>query len=571
MFCTNCGKEIPDDSAFCTFCGQKVEAEQKKRKADIIGGSLRKRSKPSIKMALGIGGAAVLAVAGISFAVARSNPKTIVTEGIQKTWKAICKEETGLGAYLGRKQLIKLLETGKTRQEISGNMSASILGLRLDNAQVHVQIDKNGGKELSAAAEAVIEGQELGEGLLYRNEDAIYVSAPELIDGSFYLEPAQLEEKLENSGYRAELLNTYGLYVPEEMEINHDQLAKKLKDALKEDWSKLYENMKVEKTQEKSFSVGGKQTKCQGYEITIQKEDLKDVLEAASDAVVPEIINSRPIFVHDYSGQELLDGGVSSNGEVSEDSVREIEQEYERAIKTIQQVVKQCLSLIKSDQVFNVYIGPKGRIVAAEAEWEIPQEILAPLAAFEGMEIPAGIEESLGTVSGRLEFLGSKNPLDNAKAEGSLNLGGLVSCTVGVERKMNDTKEELQDSAKIFWTASGLIGMLSENAEVEGRLNKETGEWKLETSLSGSDGLSVGGTFSDVKKGKGFCLTIDDINQNLRILGFYLGTSETDFSYRIGPLKEDIENEMETDESRNVLEMSADEWKAIFKEITERQ
>ena len=25
MFCTNCGKEIPDDSIFCTFCGQKVD------------------------------------------------------------------------------------------------------------------------------------------------------------------------------------------------------------------------------------------------------------------------------------------------------------------------------------------------------------------------------------------------------------------------------------------------------------------------------------------------------------------------------------------------------------------
>ena len=25
MYCTNCGKEIPDDSVFCTFCGQKVD------------------------------------------------------------------------------------------------------------------------------------------------------------------------------------------------------------------------------------------------------------------------------------------------------------------------------------------------------------------------------------------------------------------------------------------------------------------------------------------------------------------------------------------------------------------
>lgn len=28
MFCTNCGKEIPNESQFCTFCGNKVKGKE---------------------------------------------------------------------------------------------------------------------------------------------------------------------------------------------------------------------------------------------------------------------------------------------------------------------------------------------------------------------------------------------------------------------------------------------------------------------------------------------------------------------------------------------------------------
>ena len=34
MFCTNCGKEIPNDSKFCEYCGEKINIE--KKNGDIV-------------------------------------------------------------------------------------------------------------------------------------------------------------------------------------------------------------------------------------------------------------------------------------------------------------------------------------------------------------------------------------------------------------------------------------------------------------------------------------------------------------------------------------------------------
>ena len=36
MFCTNCGKEIPDDSVFCDFCGSRVQTEEEREKTVLV-------------------------------------------------------------------------------------------------------------------------------------------------------------------------------------------------------------------------------------------------------------------------------------------------------------------------------------------------------------------------------------------------------------------------------------------------------------------------------------------------------------------------------------------------------
>jgi len=36
MFCPNCGKEIPDGSTFCFYCGAKITNEKKERNGKSI-------------------------------------------------------------------------------------------------------------------------------------------------------------------------------------------------------------------------------------------------------------------------------------------------------------------------------------------------------------------------------------------------------------------------------------------------------------------------------------------------------------------------------------------------------
>lgn len=43
MFCTNCGKELPDGSAFCTNCGMKISSDPAKNKLTQLKRRSRKR------------------------------------------------------------------------------------------------------------------------------------------------------------------------------------------------------------------------------------------------------------------------------------------------------------------------------------------------------------------------------------------------------------------------------------------------------------------------------------------------------------------------------------------------
>lgn len=560
MFCTNCGKEIADDSVFCVHCGQKVEERQKKAEnghhlsVDRLKGGFKVYKNK--KAAIGLGAAAAVVIVGITFGALYSTPKAAVAKGFQKTWKAVCKEETGLSAYLGANKLKKALETGKTRQSISGSISAGTFGMDLGDAGVGIVIDKNGDQDLAVNVKGEIAGMDFGQGMMYRDPDGLYVSCPDLVDGSFYLDQSQLKRDFSDNEYRQKLWNEYGIYIPEGLETDFDHVMKKVKLAVAKDLNELYQNMEVEKTEKKTFSIDGKEKKCQGYQVTVKKEDLKDVLGSASKVLVDEAVNYLCIF-DSINGSWLRD---------NYGTVAEVADYYQPEIQELHQGVNQCTNVIKEDLVFDAYIGPKGRLTAVEAETEIPSMI----AALTGMGGTAGMGKSMGTASASLQLLGGKNPLDQMNLEGTIDLNGLASISANVTRDLKDTKKEIQDCTKVILEGNGMNFIsVSWDMELNGNLDKKTGEWKVDavgSSPLNTASMAVEGTFSDVKKGKGFSVSLGDMDFDLRVFGIALGTIEPEFNYQIEPLKENMTNELTEGEVRNILEMSGDEWEAVFRE-----
>jgi uncharacterized membrane protein YvbJ len=49
MFCNKCGKEIPDNSSFCNFCGQKIELLNKEKKEEQSQKQTEDQTEDSIK------------------------------------------------------------------------------------------------------------------------------------------------------------------------------------------------------------------------------------------------------------------------------------------------------------------------------------------------------------------------------------------------------------------------------------------------------------------------------------------------------------------------------------------
>ena len=54
MFCTNCGKEIPDSSQFCEYCGKSTQSKLQSTKNIQVTIQRRKRFTNSVSANLGI-------------------------------------------------------------------------------------------------------------------------------------------------------------------------------------------------------------------------------------------------------------------------------------------------------------------------------------------------------------------------------------------------------------------------------------------------------------------------------------------------------------------------------------
>ena len=540
MFCTNCGKEIPDDSIFCTFCGQKVDggAAPADAGSSVMSKLPKKISKKSATVAAA---AAVVIVVGAVVMNVAASPKAAVAKGIQKTWKASCQKETGLNAYLGMNSLEKMLKDKSASQIVSGSVSARIFGTQAGDADFKVQLDTEKDEKLAVNAEGSIAGMDIGTISFYKDEKDVYAAATELLDGSFHVDLKDLEKKLNDRDYLESLWDDYKIYIAEGQDIDSKELSEKIAKTAKTDLKALYKNMEVKKTEKKSFSIGGKDKKCQGYDVTIKSDNIKQLIEDVSDVYIDECG-----YLNDYS--------YASDYDSKEEYVNEYKD-------TVRKEVKQLANAFKKDLNLQVYVGPGGRMVSIGAEGKIPATVMMDVF----------YENGNGTVEVSADFLGSKNPLDEMVISGEMQIANSGSCTVEVTRTLKDDKSSIDDSVEISLSAIDGSTNLSGSAELYGKVNKQNGKWEvgMEGSIPGvfnTSNVYAEGTFENVKKGKSFLVRVEDVNLTSLVGG--LGAIDLDVSYEIAPLKGGISNSMSKGTVYDVLDLTEDDWNDIEKEIS---
>ncbi len=413
----------------------------------------------------GIGAAAVIAIALIVFFVNYNSPKNTVLRSIRNTANAIVKEDTGIGEYLGWNSLLKNLTQGKTRQVLAGEVDMDDLDMGVSGSLgLSMTIDSDAGKEAMVNLDLIVSDMNMKLANAYYDKNMLLVSIPKLYSQSLLLDWEQMEEMVDNGQFFDVMEDTYDWYMDsDEKEAVEDffrkdntsaELSEKYQDYSEKVWKALYRNMEVEKEGSRKYTIGGNDRRCTGYEVTIQREDIVDVMDNFLDFVDEEMV-------------EYLAAATVTNPVALRDDIEDVRRELDDAIE--------------DDLLFTVYVGPGSRMVAAEWEGE------------EG--------EGLS-----LELLGEKNPLDNMSFSADDDGEIILEIYRDVEDKSSGT---MTDNIGLTAGYTNLAATLE--------LDKNKGDWELVLDYSdywSADEISFSGVFENVSKGKNFTMTCDRIRSS---------------------------------------------------------
>lgn len=507
MFCTKCGFELPEGTVFCTSCGAKQEQafvevqsfqkEGNEKPKTGLKWSLKKPGAPKAgnslpgdkkkrKKIIGSCIAGVAVIALVAGAVVLNQPKIKLMRSAHKTYRDAVKTETGIGEYLGLKEIMEEIRTGKTHQEftIAGKQDGEHLGLR-----AVINMDKKSG-EMGLSAYPMYKNSELTELLLYRNPERTAIALPDLYDGSFYFSNADAVKKFRESALNAFIEQWTGRHGGEDVMSDEDrakaaQMMQRFLAQSDGTLKQMGKNITVEKIGNKNFTIGGKAKKCKGFEVTVSKKDMKNMLK--------EVYK----FVEKDESPKRIFTSLPRMGE----------DEFEYFLNFLDMMMSELENSLEDDFVMTLYTGPKGRMVSMEWEYEF---------AFSGMENTG--------VSMNVSLLGKENPLDVIEAEYKFPsmVNGVPSGYTGIitptrytytlnreltynksSGQMEDAVELLAKASKNDWNDSAKVSCITS-------LNQKNGAWDVTLRVD-DDKVKAEGSISDVKKGKSFNFVMDKL------------------------------------------------------------
>lgn len=533
MFCTKCGSEIPAGDAFCTNCGAKQEMEADSSNLEKAAGRGTKKlaaasrvklffnrgnKKPLGKGKIVIGAAAVVIAAGALIFL--NVPKNKVMLGAYKTGKAILKEDTALDKILGLSDIKDDIVNGKTMQTVSAEVkgSDSTWGIAPDiGLKGEIASDRKKGT-LLITGYPTYNGKEQLEGILYRNEAQTVMAVPDLYDGYFYFDNATMKDKFYDSALNRLLLEQ-GIEILHETERAGE--SRSYSQYTGEAWKQLYKGAKVTRDENKSFQINGKTKRCKGYEVVFSKKDMKNLLKSHI-----KFIDNHPTV------RALVGAGMTMDGGLYGRSEREKEARIDDEMNYIIRALETCQDSLNDDLTMLVYIGPKGRVVSVEGEYD-----------FE-------FEDDDFSIEGALSLLGKGNPLDDVAIEGSCS-NSYDNDRLSFEFTGNQTLKKSDRQVNSIMELSASDGYGKGKCTWEGNVDAKDKTWDLTVKLP-SVTAKAEGTLDNLKKGKSLQMDIDKLKMEASGITFLT----LEGSYSVAPLgNTKIENPSDGNETIDLFDM----------------
>lgn len=314
MFCTNCGKQLPDSAKFCTNCGTRMETAEpvnyfkpaQKSLADEMPEvkpvpapepvaayapadipkappkAKRKKFNP-LAVIIPAAGTAVIALIVVLILVAFGGDKATVGKALVKS----------AGEFSDAVVNFETPEIVNDNQEVVGSESLSLWINSLPQApevegmgiQINTDINEPG-RSSQITVSGTYGAAEIITAQILLEDAYLYADVPQITGGrSFAVNTEQLGTVLMNFGLEEEGIDKLG--------FNYWDIYQYLKDTLMQDpeayklppevIAAFVDAIEVEKLGKETVDVNGNALKCTAYEVVIPDDAIADILEAYLD------------------------------------------------------------------------------------------------------------------------------------------------------------------------------------------------------------------------------------------------------------------------------------------------
>ncbi len=502
------------------------------------------RKSGKMKIILPIVIVAVVVVAAVAVFLNMGNPKETVKKSLNSTITAIKEEKTGLSGYLGLPEVLESIKTGKTRQELSAGVGIGpLMGVPIDgDVGLSAVVDRDAETGTYGTVSLTLFGMDEHLAEFYGDAEQWLVSVPLFFEDSLYVDRAQLKEMAESGELFTRLESSLGVELDDMMKdalrllagvetedgqslISLNLIAEYM-DYSAQVRETLIDHTEVKKAEKKSFQIGGSDTDCNGYLITIPEEDCR-----ALTANFGEFYRLRLIPFLDE-----IDRVLGHN-----------EYDYESDIDAVLAAVD---NLCTGGLELTAYVGPQSRLVSVELTRDFTVD---------------GAPSNLTVV---LNLLGEKNPADDMALTADLSSGD-TTLAIGLDRNLTETDTDIHSDLILHLQDDQGYNM---DASLESALNKESGDCSVKVALEDESGVAsaaLSGILENMEQGRSFTLAFDTLE--------LVSDGETipidlQAKYAVSPIEGVDAGSIEGITARdrlNVLEASQSDWTALSEEAND--
>lgn len=605
MKCPHCNQEIDDDSQVCTACGKSLNETPVSSPADV---KAEQEPAPGGQVTAGPAGESAEPGQGQPAAVtdntSEGNPVDLEgkAQSSKKKWVlpaaivAAIAIAAGVFAMKGfsskdPKDLVidafkSIVAEGQTNpaEEIFG-MSSMIEKLNKESSQVTMEFSMEGSsdetlnqlvsgtlgvkafndmenKKVSFDMGVGYGGMELANLKFYLDEKELVMAVPELSSRAFTMNYAEdLEGQLANSPFVGPMIQDSGMdftglnsYLEKCNEIAAE--GTQFFD-LKELWNRYKEGsqaiedlkaaMTVEKAEQKTFTIDGKEENCNGYHTTITKDALVQFITTTKDFFLNDETLKND-FIEYMNLMNDIQGTMAMMANPYMQSGEEMQQELWNMAETNLNTFIEELKESMGDLTMDVYVRKDGK-----------------MAGFD-YETTAVIEEENIKFYGNVTFGGGYSMMSNVNAV--LNLESETGEVITLSADKTGTYEKDKAYSGAFRATAG-NGTESYSFVYTGDYNVESKEYDVSLDfLSGDESqfaISSNGMFTDLVKGESFALEMTSIRMEMPVFETeeYV---ELSAKYEAGPLAETVE--IPEGEKFDILAATEEDYYDVYTEIT---